>query len=314
VNDALDLARIEAGRLELASAPLDPRAVLNDVRQLLQGQALAKGLSLTAETDPAVPAWVLGDVLRLKQILLNLAGNAIKFTRHGSVRLRAAWIDGELVLHVIDTGPGISNADRERLFQRFEQADSPERDSGSGLGLAICRELVALMHGHITLTSAVGEGSHFEVHLPLPEAAADAIGTAPPVTTAVTPRHILLVEDDATVARVIQGLLETRGHRVTHAEHSLQALGALADHHFDLLLLDLDLPGMDGYRLAEMIRQRETDGHTPIAAITARSGGDEEQQARAAGMDAFARKPLTGDQLAALIERLCQAPANPASA
>ncbi len=312
VNDALDLARIEAGRLMLDPAPFDPRAMLADVRQLLQGQASGKDIELTAEADANVPAHVRGDALRIKQILLNLANNAIKFTTHGSVRLGAAWADGELVLHVVDTGPGISDNDRERLFQRFEQAASPERSSGSGLGLAICRELVALMGGRIALESTAGTGSHFTVSLPLPAVTAAPPPAAPAASRSVAARRVLLVEDDATVARVIQGLLEARGHHVTHAEHSLDALGELERGHFDILLLDLDLPGMDGYQLAGIIRERDDGRALPIVAITARSGGDEEQRARAAGMDAFARKPLTGEQLADLLDDLCpHAPANP---
>ncbi|HET7267070.1 MAG TPA: two-component regulator propeller domain-containing protein [Oleiagrimonas sp.] len=305
VNDALDLARIEAGRFELEPGSMNPRRMLTETRQLLLGLARNKQLELSAETDATVPPCLRGDALRIKQILLNLANNAIKFTPEGGVYLRAEWRDGELVLHVRDTGPGICAKDRERLFGRFEQADTPERDSGSGLGLAICRELTALMHGRITLDSEPGKGSHFMVFLPLPEMAAEA-EPAPVAKAAPTPsRRVLLVEDNATVAHVISGLLEARGHRVTHAAHSLDALAALDGDGFDLMLLDLDLPGMNGYQLAGLIRQREPGRDLPIAAITARSGGDEETRALDAGMNAFARKPLTGAQLAALIEDLC---------
>ncbi|HEX7340567.1 MAG TPA: ATP-binding protein, partial [Rhodanobacteraceae bacterium] len=312
VNDALDLARIEAGRFELDPAPFDPRTLLEDVRQLLHGQAVTKGLELTAHIDAAVPACLVGDRLRIQQILLNLAGNAIKFTQTGGVYLRAGWTDNGLALGVRDTGPGISAADHKRLFERFEQADSPARSSGTGLGLAICREFAALMGGRITLDSTLGQGCHFTVWLPLPVAASPARSTAEAATVA-TPaaaptkavaRHILLVEDDATVAAVIKGMLENRGHHVVHAAESLEALSVMTNATFDLALFDLDLPGMDGFKLAELVRQRETGRRMPIGAITARSGGDEEQHARAAGMDGFARKPLTGDELARLVDQL----------
>ncbi len=305
VNDALDMARIEAGHFELEPGPLYPRTLLEEVRRLLSGQVQGKPLALRVTVDEDVPACLQGDAMRIQQILLNLANNAIKFTERGEVRIHAGYTDGRLRLVVSDTGPGISAADRERLFQRFEQADGPQRRSGSGLGLAICRELVALMHGRIGLDSTPGQGSRFEVVLPLPPMAAPD-GPATDTPAATQPLRLLLVEDDATVARVIRGLLEARGHHVTHAGHGLGALGELEADTFDVMLLDLDLPGVDGYQLAGMVRQRETGArHLPIIAITARSGGDEESRARAAGMDAFARKPLGGAQLEQLLRQLC---------
>lgn len=310
VNEALDMARIEAGRLVLEPAPMDPRALIEEVRQLQKSQTHKKDLDFLAYVDASVPARLEGDATRIKQILLNLTNNAIKFTPHGHVTITASYADGELRLCVSDTGPGISEADRQRLFQRFEQADSPQRREGSGLGLAICRELVALMNGRIELETTLGEGSHFKVFLPLSATAAgvpETLPDAPANDIADDARRLLLIEDDATVAQVIHGLLEARGHQVTHAAHGLDALSEMQNRPFDALLLDMNLPGVDGCQLARMIRQREGDGmHLPIIAITARSGGDEEQQARAAGMDAFLRKPVNGEELARTLNRLCQ--------
>jgi signal transduction histidine kinase/CheY-like chemotaxis protein len=315
VNDALDLARIEAGRLELEPAPLDPRALLHEVAELGAGLAARKGLRYDVDIADDVPARVLGDALRIKQILLNLSNNALKFTEHGGVRIDLRRVDDGLAFRVSDTGPGIPEASRARLFQRFEQVDGPQRQAGSGLGLAICRELVALMDGRVGLESKVAQGSSFEVWLPLRAVA--ATDAAAPVETVAATRslQLLLVEDDATVAEVIRGLLEAQGHHVAHAPHGLAALGELERGRFDALLLDLDLPGVDGFRLAQMIREREGDGaHLPIVAVTARSGGDEETRARAAGMDGFLRKPLTGAQLAAELERIgASAPPDPGS-
>ncbi|HEX5306195.1 MAG TPA: two-component regulator propeller domain-containing protein [Dyella sp.] len=305
LNDALDLARIEAGRFELEPAPFDPRELLQDVARLTRAQAQGKRIGLTLAPLSDLPPRLLGDATRIKQILLNLTGNAVKFTERGEVSLSARCSADGVVFCVTDTGPGIPEASQARLFQRFEQEDSPHRRAGSGLGLAVCRELVTMMGGSIELESRLGEGSTFRVRLPLPTLA--AAGTAgapvPPERGHVPVCHVLLVEDDAIVAAVIRGLLQAQGHRVSYAPHGLAALAELGNAPIDLMLLDLDLPGVDGFQLARMIRQREGEGeHLPIVAITARSGGDEEARARAAGMDGFVRKPISGAQLAYVIE------------
>ena len=300
LNDALDLARIEAGKFSLEPAPFDPRALVRDIAALEQGQARAKGLAFHLEIADDLPARVMGDALRVQQILLNLANNALKFTEHGSVTLRATREAGELRFSVIDTGPGIPEASQARLFQRFEQASSPQRRAGSGLGLAICRELVALMGGHIELESKVAHGSSFHVHLPL-DVVREEGDTAPAVARArdADGLRVLLVEDDAIIAAVVHGLLEQQGHHVNYVGNGLAAMTELAQGDYDAMLLDLDLPGVDGFQIARLIRQREDEtARLPIIAITARSGGDEEERAKAAGMDGFLRKPLTGDQLA----------------
>ena len=299
VNDALDLARIEVGKLELEPAPFDPRALVEDVVQLERAQAQAKGLAMALRLGEDLPARLVGDALRIKQVLFNLVNNALKFTEHGGVTLGMRWQGDALLCTVSDSGPGIPAESQARLFERFEQDDGPQRRSGSGLGLAICRELVALMHGTITLRSQPGQGSTFSVWLPLP--LAPGVVPSPPKApvTASGGREldVLLVEDDAIVAAVVRGLLEHQGHRVRCVGNGLQALVELAQWPCDAILLDLDLPGVDGLQLARMIRQGE-HARVWIVAITARSGGDEEARSRAAGMDDFLRKPLTGAQLA----------------
>ncbi|QRP64574.1 response regulator [Rhodanobacter sp. FDAARGOS 1247] len=302
LNDALDLARIEAGRLELEPSPFDPRQLLSEVAQLEQGLAHAKGLRFVLEMSDDLPAQWLGDALRIKQVLLNLANNALKFTEHGEVILRARRSDDGLLCSVSDTGPGISEASQARLFQRFEQADSPQRRVGSGLGLAICRELVDMMGGSIELESQLGHGSTFHVHMSLAEPA-----VAMPVDEFASGRHyrLLLVEDDPIVATVICGLLEREGHKVKHVGNGLAALGELAHAPFDAALLDLDLPGVDGFQIARLIRQREHAGqHLPLLAVTARSGNGDEAKARESGMDGFLRKPVSGEQLITALARV----------
>ena len=314
VNDSLDLARIEAGKLELDRRALDPAQVVREVVALEGPLAENKGLQLLSQIDPAVPALVSGDATRIKQVLLNLVNNALKFTERGTIRLdlgKAA--DGSLEFVVSDTGPGMNADMRERLFGRFEQsAGVTPRYGGSGLGLSICQELVDLMGGGIEVEIRLGEGTRFSIRLPLTEVAPRAPGeTTPARRFDDRPRsptrasgdtdaraHILVVEDDATIAAVVVGMLEAAGHRCTHAAHGLAALAALEDPGIDLALVDLDLPGIDGLQLARLLRDREGEGrHLPLIAITARATGDEEEQARAAGMDGFLRKPLSSSAL-----------------
>jgi signal transduction histidine kinase/ligand-binding sensor domain-containing protein/ActR/RegA family two-component response regulator len=303
LNDALDLARIEAGKLELEPAPFSPRQLLEDVAQLEQGLAHARGIRFVLDVADDLPAQVVGDAVRIKQVLLNLANNALKFTERGHVTLRGERTADGLQFGVSDTGPGIPEASQARLFQRFEQADGPQRAAGSGLGLAICRELVDMMGGSIELESRVGHGSTFRVRLPLAEPAEPAPLAAP--LAAGGSHHLLLVEDDTIVAAVIRGLLEREGHHVVHVINGLAALAELAHASFDAVLLDLDLPGVDGFQIARLIRQREPDArHVPIIAVTARSGGRDEARAREAGMDGFLRKPVSGEQLAGALARV----------
>jgi signal transduction histidine kinase/streptogramin lyase/ActR/RegA family two-component response regulator len=318
VNDALDLARIEAGKLSLQPADFDLAALVEQVAALSRPLATAKGLAFQVRMDPGLPPALHGDVSRVRQILLNLLGNAVKFTERGEVALRLSPALGEpgcgIRLEVADTGPGLDPAQQARLFRRFEQADGVAlRHGGSGLGLAICRELAAAMGGAITLVSRPGDGSRFIVELPLPWArpadtdAAERRATPEPVPAA----RLLLVEDDPTVAEAITGLLRARGHGVVHAAHALAALAELrADAGFDALLCDLDLPGMDGFALARQVRAL---GHAmPLVAVTARSDAEVEAQARAGGFACFVRKPVTSEVLARALARVLAAAAAPA--
>jgi signal transduction histidine kinase/sugar lactone lactonase YvrE/ActR/RegA family two-component response regulator len=312
VNDSLDLARIEAGKLELEDAPVDPRALVEEVAALARPLAEKKGLAFERTIAADVPRCVRGDAVRIKQIVLNLANNAIKFTERGRVAIELARAAaGGIEIRVCDSGPGIAESMRARLFQRFEQARGTQRrHGGSGLGLAICRELVARMGGEIALNSEEGIGSTFRVLLPLreiadaqtPECAARGAAAKPEARANL---RIVLVEDDATVAAVIAGLLETQGHRVHRVGHGLAALTEIESVPCDLALLDLDLPGLDGYGLARALRAREAQQHLPrlpLIGISARSVGDEEALCQQAGMDAFLRKPIAATALRACID------------
>ncbi|MDG2519048.1 ligand-binding sensor domain-containing protein [Lysobacter soli] len=306
VNDALDLARIESGRLELADEPFDLRDVVDEATTLMAPLAKQKGLAFRVVVDDDAPAGMRGDASRVCQILLNLLANAIKFTERGCVELRVGALSPRGVrFEVLDTGPGLSREQQARLFRRFEQAEGARtaaRYGGSGLGLAICQELSAEMGGSIELESAPGEGARFIVVLPLPHAVVP--GTHDDAQALLDsrggPLTLLLVEDDPTVAEVICGLLRAQGHRVTHVSHALAALAESATGTFDAALLDLDLPGMDGLALASHLRMQGFD--RPLLAITARADADAEPQAMAAGFQGFLRKPVTGAMLAALLQ------------
>jgi ligand-binding sensor domain-containing protein/ActR/RegA family two-component response regulator len=315
VNDALDLARIEAGKLELQQIDFDLHVLLNDVVALMAPVAAKRGLAFHDGIAADVPQWVNGDPLRVRQILLNLLGNAIKFTEAGHVSMRVFPLAPQgLRIEVGDTGPGINAEQQARLFQRFEQAEGARttaRYGGSGLGLAICQELALAMGGRIRVESVPGKGTRFFVDLPGLVDVQGHPAAAPQMSSVALPQqalHILLVEDDATVAEVVAGLLRGRGHAVTHVPHGLAALTEVEQTAFDLAFLDLDLPGLDGIALALQLRQRGFAA--PLVALTARTDADAEPQALKAGFDGFVRKPVTGDML---VEAIANVRGQPAS-
>lgn len=316
VNDALDVARIEAGKLELNLAPFDPAALLREIADADAGLAAQKQLTIAVEIEAGAPHAVLGDAQRVQQILFNLTHNALKFTTHGGVILKLASDGDGIAYSVVDHGPGMTPAECARVFERFEQADHGRLQRGSGLGLAISHDLVTLMGGHIGVQSVPGRGSTFSVQLPLHTVTASRPAAGTPARTTTAPRagrpapvshadniddsspRVLLVEDDPIAGQAIGGLIETFGYRVTLATQALAALAAVeSDGGFDAMVFDFDLPGMDGCELAQLLRQRGIT--TPIIALTASAHGDEEQRAQAAGMNAFLRKPVLPDDLQA---------------
>jgi signal transduction histidine kinase/CheY-like chemotaxis protein/sugar lactone lactonase YvrE len=326
VNDALDVARIEAGRLELNPAPFDPAAILREVAEVDAGLAAQKRLRIDVEIAPDVPRTVRGDALRIQQILFNLTHNALKFTTEGGVILKLQRDGDGIVYRVVDNGPGMTPEECARIFQRFEQADRGRQQRGSGLGLAISRELVNLMGGRIVVQSAPACGSTFSVRLPLhavessdttvapprPSTPAQAIGVpshagsqADAHDAASMQQRVLLVEDDPVAGQAIAGLIETFGYRVKLVPQALAALSELdAAGGFDAMVFDFDLPGMDGCELAVLLRQRGVV--TPIIALTASAHGDEDERARDAGMSACLRKPVLPADLRGTLEGVLQ--------
>jgi signal transduction histidine kinase/CheY-like chemotaxis protein/streptogramin lyase len=310
MNDALDLARIESGKLQLEHQAFALRTMLADVVELMRPLARHRGLAFHEAIAADVPAVVQGDPTRIRQILLNLLGNAIKFTEHGEVGLDVVAVGaGQVRFTVSDTGPGLNAEQASRLFQRFEQADGARtaaRYGGSGLGLAISQELASAMGGRIEVDSTPGQGARFTVVLPLPEAAMqpgdDVARMDPSAAQPLRPLELLLVEDDATVAEVLRRLLLAQGHHVVHVAHGLAALAQCSRARFDIALLDLDLPGMDGLALARQLRAQGF--HAPLLAVTARADAEAEPLAREAGFNGFLRKPVSGQMLADAIQVL----------
>jgi signal transduction histidine kinase/ligand-binding sensor domain-containing protein/CheY-like chemotaxis protein len=300
VNDALDIARIEAGKLSLEVVEFDVHKLIDEVGAMLKPLAELKGLQFSCICESSTPKFCNGDADRIRQILLNLGNNAIKFTESGKIQIRSfSLMPSGIRVQVSDTGPGISDEQQLRLFKRFEQAEgrtTTMRYGGSGLGLAICQELAIAMSGLIDIKSALGEGASFTVSLPLTQTLGlDIANKKHQMTTVLTPKRLLLVEDDPMVAEVIQALLMSKGHQVTHVSQGLQALTELSLKKFDAALLDLDLPGINGIELAEMILSQNPD--LPIIAVTARADAAAEPQVKAAGMLGFVRKPVSSDTL-----------------
>jgi signal transduction histidine kinase/DNA-binding response OmpR family regulator len=311
VADVLDYANAEAGRLELEPAPFAPRALVEEATGVVRHGAEAKGLELRTVVAPSVPAGLAGDAARIRQLLLNLLSNAVKFTTGGSIELRVdyqARPDGPAVfcLQVIDTGIGIAPDKLDRLFQQFSQVDGTHarRYGGSGLGLAICRKLVELMGGTLGVESEEGRGSLFWVELPLAVAEAPAVA---PVATR-QPRRILLAEDVVANQILVSAILEANDHLVDVVDDGVAAVTALRRTAYDLVLMDIQMPVMNGIDATRAIRDDEAgQRRTPIVALTANATGEDAARCLAAGMDACVAKPIDEPQLLATIDRLTAA-------
>jgi signal transduction histidine kinase/ActR/RegA family two-component response regulator len=323
INDILDLSKIEAGRMELEIVDFDPAATIHEVVSLLALRAEAKGLALGLHIGPALPPWLRGDPSRLRQVLFNLVGNAMKFTEAGRVDVNVghqALPDGRTTLRieVADTGIGIAPDHMPRLFHRFTQGDSStaRRYGGSGLGLAICREIVELMQGEISVQSEPGRGSRFTVLLTLDTppagtrasaATAEGNGAAP----AHSPqRRILVAEDNGVNQILIKAMLDQLGHYCDIVADGIEALRQVQHSPYDLVLMDIQMPLMDGEAATRAIRALPGPvARIPIVAMTANAMVEERQAYLAAGMSDHITKPLDMARLAAVIARATAGPA-----
>ena len=290
--------------------PFNLAELIHDVAGLMSGRAGEKKLKLHTEVDPELPLILQGDSARLRQVLLNLIGNAVKFTERGSITVRATRravesIDEQLVpfeLAVIDTGIGIAPEHQATLFQPFSQADSgiTRRYGGSGLGLAICKRLIEAMGGSIGVESTPGNGSKFFCHLELERGEMEGkLETSTPVTPVLQPLHILVADDQEINRRVVAALLAQEGHTVAEAADGREALAAVQRESFDAVLMDLQMPRMDGIEATVSIRALPEDSvaTVPIIALTANILKEEREHCLAVGMDGFIVKPFTPDSL-----------------
>ncbi|MDB5457360.1 MAG: sensor hybrid histidine kinase, partial [Caulobacter sp.] len=308
LDDVIDFSRIEAGRLDLAREPVDARELIHSVARLLRAQATHKGLTL--EVDVPDLGWVLTDPTRLRQALFNLIGNAVKFTLTGSVTLRVRPLEGadgpRLVFEVIDTGVGIPAEAQSRLFERFQQADTSttRRFGGSGLGLAITRRLAEMLGGGVEFTSREGQGSTFVLTIAAPVAAPPAVEDAGPATV-LRDLRILVVEDNPTNQMIATRILEQLGAAVETADDGVGGVEAARRGRFDLILMDVQMPGIDGPEAARRIRALPgAAARTPIIALTANVLAHQRAAYLAAGMDGVAAKPISPTALIAEILRL----------
>jgi signal transduction histidine kinase/FixJ family two-component response regulator len=323
VADVLDYAKAEAGRLELEISPFSPRTLIDEAVAVVDPGIRAKGLEFKVVVAPSVPAGLAGDGSRIHQVLLNLLSNALKFTKAGSIELRVDYQSRNggvplLCLQVIDTGIGIASDMFDRLFQQFSQIDgsNTRHYGGSGLGLAICRKLVELMGGTLGVESEPGRGSLFWVELPLALAAPPRALDAPRPRQ---PRRILLAEDVMANQILVTAILEACGHAVDVVDDGVAAVSALRRTAYDLVLMDIQMPIMNGIDATKAIRADESgDRRTPIVALTANASAQDSERCLAAGMDAYIAKPIDEPLLLATIDRLTAStvvePARPAVA
>ncbi|MEM8883146.1 MAG: ATP-binding protein [Planctomycetota bacterium] len=316
LNDILDFSKIEAGKLVITPSPCRLRSVVADVINVLRPHVEGKQVSLETAIDESVPTVLHADPLRLRQVIFNLVGNAVKFTDEGSIVVRSSW-DEARGLHVAveDSGIGIDPKHIEELFELFTQADSSDtrRFSGTGLGLSICKRLVHLMGGEIGARGDPGAGSTFWFTVPAPatEAAAASDEDSRPV---LRPMHarVLLVEDDRIARYVVEEMLTHIGCDVETAADGRSAVSAATTGRFDAVLLDCQMPIMDGYEVTARIRQLEGGGrHTPIIAMTASVMTGQRERCLAAGMDDFLGKPIDLPRLHAALNRWIAPRSNP---
>lgn len=317
LNDVLDHSKIEAGKLSLANSPFSLNALAGSVIALFRGNAETKGLRLTLDIEPDVEEWLVGDAQRLKQVLLNLVGNAIKFTERGEVQLRISATPAEpgnagLVFEVRDSGIGIAADALEGLFQPFYQVDGTRsrRRGGTGLGLAISQRIVEAFGGEIKVSSLPGRGSRFRFSINLPYDRS----TSHPLSSdsalggldgdSMLSGTVLVVEDNDVNRMIAREVLQSLGMEVIEARDGRQALDQIALNRVDVVLMDCQMPVMDGYAATEAIRHREARlglPRLPVLALTADAFDEDAARSREAGMDAHLAKPYTREQLRDLI-------------
>lgn len=316
LNDILDFTKIEAGKLRLSNVPFNLPAAIQRIMKSFKIRAQEKGLEFTSELSASVPSIVIGDETRLRQVLINLIGNAIKFTTHGYILVKLGvneTKDNIATVHfsVEDTGIGIPADKHQMIFEAFTQADSSttRQFGGTGLGLSICSQLVSMMNGKIWLNSELHKGSTF--HFTIPFKCDEVVHISDEVAKAayqstITGRHILVVDDNVINQRLICSILEKHGHTVTLAARGDEALNLYSRNRFDAILMDIQMPVMDGLEATVRIRveEQDTKTHIPIIGMTAHATANIRQKCLEAGMDEYISKPFQVDQFLKILESI----------
>ncbi len=308
LNDILDLSKIDAGKLEIESVPFSLRSLMDEACRTFSFQAKEKELRLRYTVDPGTPDSWTGDPGRLRQVLVNLIGNALKFTAAGSVTARVLASQSELRFEVTDTGIGIPLEKQSQIFEAFSQVDGSitRRFGGTGLGLTICSRLVERMGGSITVRSTPGQGSTFSftVRAGWKDGIVHENAVPAPLAT-LPPLSVLVAEDNKVNQVVVSRMLERAGHSVAIAADGQEAVEMYASGAFDLVLMDVHMPVLDGFEATARIRETEASKniHTPIIALTANAMNGDRERCLAAGMDGYISKPVSRDELLDTIAR-----------
>lgn len=319
INDILDFSKMDAGKLTLESIPFAPTALIHDLHSMFQSQFEQKQLKASYHLDDKLPTWLLGDEHRLRQVLINLVGNALKFTEKGEVNVSVKLVgvlgnQCRVRFSVQDTGIGISATAQARLFEAFTQADgsTTRQFGGTGLGLSISKKIIELMHGKLQLASTLGEGSRFFFDIMLTKT--DSPISIPSHATVNTPvsvegKKLLLVEDNKINQLVAGKLLEKFGYAYDIAENGIEAVDKASSNHYDAILMDCQMPVLDGFEATKRIRQSEQaqSAHTPIIGLTANALEGDREKCLACGMDDFTTKPIKLEELASKLNYWCQA-------
>jgi len=309
INDVLEISRIEAGRTTVQNAPFSLAETLAAIEEMVRVRADAKGLALRFERHGDLPPYVLGDAPHLRQVLINLLGNAVKYTDQGEVALHLYPVDGRIRFEVTDTGPGIAPEEQERIFQAFYQTEAGiKKGEGTGLGLTISREFVRLMGGELGVASQPGQGSRFGFTIPLPEAAAPETAASSGRVIGLAPGQpgyrILVAEDNPDSRELIVRLLEGIGFQVRAAENGQEAVAAFADWRPHFVWMDMRMPVLDGYEATRRIRALPGGGDVRIVALTASAFQEDRAAILAVGCDEMVHKPIEEDRLFEVMARL----------
>lgn len=320
LNDILDFEKIESGKLELEKTSFDLKRLLKGIHVLMSGHAGSKNIELVLDLDPRLPEFVVGDPTRLRQVLLNLVNNAIKFTARGSVTIQVKNLSTvetsssdtmQIYFGVQDSGIGISAEAQKKIFQPFSQADSSinRKFGGTGLGLTICKRLIEAMGSSIGINSREGEGSTFFFTLPMPTAiSSQQRGTTPLSDQTIRKMNVLVVDDNGINQKVLHGLLNRMGHSVILASNADDAIKAVQDHSFDLVLMDIELPGRSGLEATAEIRAMPdpSRANLPIVAMTGNIGEDDVKKYLSNGMNDFMGKPVMPETLKQMLHKIAR--------